>query len=483
MITRHFVDVGTRRVHYRRAGSGPPLLLVHQSPKSSAEYAPLLATWCQHFTCIAPDTPGFGLSDPLPLERPEVADYADAVLALMGALGLEQAGGYGTHSGAIILITAARLHPGRFAAIGANGYAAWTPAEVADFGASYTPPFEPQPHSEHLAWLWGRMTEQSWFFPWYATDPARRLSMATNDPARIHPGVMEMLESGRHYAAGYAAVLRASRDLPGPNEATVPTLICSYDGDPLQAHISRLGTLPVNWAAYPLPTKADVETACLDHLRAYPAQLAEPAGEAADAGFVHVVAGGFDGLIHWRGDPAAATVLLHEPGAALDQSPETLALDLPGHGLSDDWTTPPTDIADWAAVVTALLAGLGSGPRVLKATGFSHALAFAVAQTGGHTVQPGEPELPPPGERPEWRVRALPDLTPDRDGAYLLRAWRAVRAGVFFRPWFRTSPETAIDFDPADADPERLRVRHLDLLRARSGQALLDACLDALEGD
>ena len=61
-ITRHFIRVGNRRVHYRKAGSGPTLLMVHQSPRSSAEYEPLMEKWAQHFTCIAPDTPGFGQS-------------------------------------------------------------------------------------------------------------------------------------------------------------------------------------------------------------------------------------------------------------------------------------------------------------------------------------------------------------------------------------------------------------------------------------
>ncbi len=35
-ITRHFMTVGTRQVHYRRAGSGPPVVLLHPSPNSGA---------------------------------------------------------------------------------------------------------------------------------------------------------------------------------------------------------------------------------------------------------------------------------------------------------------------------------------------------------------------------------------------------------------------------------------------------------------
>ena len=46
-LRRLFVDVAQgarrRRVHLRVAGEGPPLLLVHQSPRSSAEWLPLMA--------------------------------------------------------------------------------------------------------------------------------------------------------------------------------------------------------------------------------------------------------------------------------------------------------------------------------------------------------------------------------------------------------------------------------------------------------
>lgn len=61
-ITRHYVNVPLadgqhRRVHYRQAGSGPPLLMIHQSPRNSGEYAALMERWAAHFTCIAPDTP------------------------------------------------------------------------------------------------------------------------------------------------------------------------------------------------------------------------------------------------------------------------------------------------------------------------------------------------------------------------------------------------------------------------------------------
>src|SRR5687767_7587119 len=105
IISRHFADVDGRRVHYRQAGKGPPVLMVHQSPRSSAEYEALMRDWSAHFTVIAPDTPGFGQSDPLQGE-PDIDDFADAIVAFLDAVGIDRVGAYGFHSGGIILASA-----------------------------------------------------------------------------------------------------------------------------------------------------------------------------------------------------------------------------------------------------------------------------------------------------------------------------------------------------------------------------------------
>ena len=444
MITRHYVDVRdpsgyVRRVHYRRAGSGPPVLLVHQSPRSSAEHLEKLRDWAEHFTLYAPDTPGFGDSAPLDHDNPEVADYAHGVLALMDALGLAQAGAYGMHSGAIILITAARLAPERFSAIAANGYALWTATEKAEFAAHYTPEFVPLPYGEHLAWLWGRILEQTWFFPWYRADHAARLPGATGDPARIDPVVMEVLAAGDTFRLGYAAVLRADRDLPPPGAPTPPVLLTASDGDPLKAHLARMGELPPNWEMRPLTTPTEVEAACLDWLQRHPAPASALPVEHSSAGFVHVAAAGFDGLIHWQGARDAATVVVHAPGSSATVAARAgaLALDLPGHGLSDDWTTPPQGLAAWRAVLAAARAALDVTHLPVAGERLSGALA-------------GQP-VRPRGDRAAWRAHGLPDLAPDRYGAYLQRAWQCVRAQVFFDPWFDPSPVNAVPFDASDA--------------------------------
>ncbi|MGY6405650.1 alpha/beta fold hydrolase, partial [Vibrio parahaemolyticus] len=82
------IKVDGRLVHYRRAGQGPVLLALHQSPRDSAELLPLMQAIAPFATVIAPDNPGFGLSDPLPTGPATVDRFADGVDRLMEALGL-----------------------------------------------------------------------------------------------------------------------------------------------------------------------------------------------------------------------------------------------------------------------------------------------------------------------------------------------------------------------------------------------------------
>ena len=71
-IERRFVNLSSRQVHYRVSGSGPILVLLHQSPTSSAEMASVIEQFSDEFTVIAPDTPGFGLSDFVDDIKPDI---------------------------------------------------------------------------------------------------------------------------------------------------------------------------------------------------------------------------------------------------------------------------------------------------------------------------------------------------------------------------------------------------------------------------
>lgn len=78
------------RMHYYTTGSGPPLLLVHGTPKTNYYWYKLVPLLSQHFTIIAPDLRGFGYTDKPGAEmgydsRTNAKDLAD----LMNMLGFK----------------------------------------------------------------------------------------------------------------------------------------------------------------------------------------------------------------------------------------------------------------------------------------------------------------------------------------------------------------------------------------------------------
>lgn len=447
-ITRHYLTLGQRRVHYRKCGSGPPLLLIHQSPRSSAEYDGVMRQWGERFTCIAPDSPGFGHSEPLPIERPTTEDYADAILEFAEAAGFRGIAAYGFHSGGIFLMNALKRHPERFVALAVGGYPRFHPHELDDVGEAYLPPFVPQPFGEHLLWAWNRMLEQSWYFPWYKPEQPRRMSAPHADPEMLHPQVMDLLMAGDAYRDGYRAALSAGYDVPPAGSDVPPAFLSSYSADPMTAHIARFPPLPAGWETAEQPDPAAHHRANADWLARHPAPAFTPA-EDSDAGFISVQAGGFDGLIHWRGH--GERMFVHGPGRSLALlATQELAIDLPGHGPSDRWPgDAPNDWPAWQAVIDAAAEQLGAGLVVHE------------------PLLEGDPD------------QLYPDLTPDRFGHHLTRAWALLRAGQAFAPRYQVSRDTMIPLEPGAMDAALLAREHLALLQSSAARALHLARLSA----
>ena len=209
-ITRHFVSIGggvfgARQVHYRRAGNGPAVLLLHQSPMSSRDLLPVIERWQSEFTLIAPDTPGYGLSDPFGREPVTMEEIADGVIELLDALGIDRVAVYGFHTGAMIVGALASRHPQRLSCAVANGYVVMDEAARADFLAHYLPRFEPRWDGGHLSWLWARLREQTIFFPWYRASQATRMRYDVPKTVTLRDNANEFLRAGDHYRVAYHA--------------------------------------------------------------------------------------------------------------------------------------------------------------------------------------------------------------------------------------------------------------------------------------
>jgi pimeloyl-ACP methyl ester carboxylesterase len=80
------LSVGGRRLAYREAGDGAPLVLLHGIGSGSASWLFQLEALSAQYRVVAWDAPGYGDSDAFSLEKPVSEDYARALSVLLGAL-------------------------------------------------------------------------------------------------------------------------------------------------------------------------------------------------------------------------------------------------------------------------------------------------------------------------------------------------------------------------------------------------------------
>lgn len=116
-VERRFVAVPDGLVHCAIAGAGPPVLLLHQTPRSWDEYRDVLPLLGRRRRAIAMDTPGFGDSSPLPPGEDSIERWAAVVADLLEALEFERAAVVGHHTGAYIAAELAASRPDRVEAV------------------------------------------------------------------------------------------------------------------------------------------------------------------------------------------------------------------------------------------------------------------------------------------------------------------------------------------------------------------------------
>ena len=97
-------------IAYERVGEGPPLVLVHGAAVDSRMWRPQLAALADEFTVVAWDEPGAGRSSDVPADF-ALADYANCLAALIGALDLGPAHVAGLSWGGTVALELYRHHP------------------------------------------------------------------------------------------------------------------------------------------------------------------------------------------------------------------------------------------------------------------------------------------------------------------------------------------------------------------------------------
>ena len=108
-----FVEVQGVRLRYERAGSGPPLLLLHGLVGSAQNWRRNLQSFAEHSTVYAIDLPNMGGSERVPGLDASLEATADRLPALLDALGLSTVDvAAHSHGGAVAMMFAVR-HPSR----------------------------------------------------------------------------------------------------------------------------------------------------------------------------------------------------------------------------------------------------------------------------------------------------------------------------------------------------------------------------------
>lgn len=481
-ISAQFVDVAGRRVLVRYAGSGPAVILLHQSPQNSRAMIPWIERLSKHYAVFAPDTPGFGFSDPLALAQPTIPDYAAALNALMDALGIERAMINGIHTGAVTALRFSLDYPERVAALVCDGYARFNTDERQKLLNGYLPPFEPEWNGGHLLWLWSRFREQSLFFPWNVPAKETRIAYPAPTTEKLHDYVLDVLDAGDGYRVGYRAPFLYD-DASAASRLTVNGRIFYQQEDVLAPHLSRLQDLPATVSAELIEGGQPVLVAKTDAFFAQHASRASvvDSGKAVDQAvsvsrrIMPTVHGPIGILVALNGGSLKSgpvEVHLHDVGfparipVNVPHGTVVIAPELPGHGASRPWSADAVSIDSIAVVLLDSLQALGVEHFALTAEGGACAIGatMAVASAGRcrslRLVNP----LPLDDAEQAQFLSLLPDATPHSTGAHLLAAWNWARMKHLFWPWL---PQTGTAVRVIDAPaPFRLHAEALEIIRA-----------------
>ena len=218
---RGYVSVPHGQMHYAACGDNdgttPPVLLLHQTPRSWREYAAVLPLLGVHRRVIALDTAGFGESDPV--AEAGIEAWAAAAIDALDALGIARAHVVGHHTGGVIAVELAARAPERVASLVLSS----TPYTDAAFrrARAERPPIdtvEASGDGHHLAALWQKRQ------PFYPVDRPELLQAFVADALKASGDV----EAGHRAVASYRMEERLAA-------VRAPVLLLHASDDPFAA--------------------------------------------------------------------------------------------------------------------------------------------------------------------------------------------------------------------------------------------------------
>lgn len=490
-MKRQFVSIGETQLHVRRAGEGPPVILLHPSPQSSVFSVPMLTRLAKNFTAIAVDTPGYGLSDPLPggYKGPALDDYVQPLVQLLDALGIEKAAFYGNATGAEIAHVFAAAHPERVAVCMLDTAGDVSDEEVDKLTDGYFPDATPRRDGGHLLTHWDMVRSLNLFAPWQFTSKEARLPVDMPSPDKIQSKLIDYLRAGANYADAYRpAFYTAKHHLI--SKISVPATLTRWAAKPDLTEVDDLiaAGLPDNFTVlHAGPTMeerlAASEEYLLDHYLTkgtpapqHPSQVDLEKPELQKM-FIDVDGGQIMARVCMAGT-GRPILGLHDPAGSssrlasllepyLGQRP-VIAIDNPGNGESDK-LLDREDISTEAYAKFAIAAldalDVTEVDIVGRYSGGQVAMEIASLRPDmvKHIVQAGV-QIFTDEERAGLIENYTPSIAPRWDGSHLLTAWAIIRDMSLFWPWYNRTKAGIVQRD-AVLDPIFLDSRVQDLLK------------------
>lgn len=477
-MRRGYVNIGDQdtplRLHFRMAGKGPAVVLLHPSPMSSAAMTPVMQAFAPHATAIALDTPGYGYSDPLTTDSGDLSAYVDALDKFREKLGIQTMGLYGSATGAQIAIEYAKAYKNRCSFAVLDNAADFEDSIREHVTKGYFPDFSTQVTGSHLAAVWGLALDQLRFFPWHHHTAEARLPTTVIDPNIVQGMALQFLQAGADYDKAYRAAFhneKAERLL----SVEVPTVIVRWAGSILKPYTDRFDQHDWPDNIRMLPLAADMASR-MDGLSSIVREYREGLPDAPDFVEEERSCGGPRfaalpcGSVHELCMPGSGVpwVLLHDLGSSLDairpmieafgQRRPVLAPDLPGHGATDFRLDADLDYVTGAGgIIQGLIKDAGMTKINLLAIGESAAIGLEVARQLGSRVN--RLVFLNPTREPQ----AL-DVTPELDGTHLLRLWHHLKNRLLYVD--ETTFDKQLKGEP-DIDPGVINQRIMDLMRSR----------------